>query len=353
MPTEDGHRYLPSTAIFLTEVCKLLLCAVVALYQTPDAKLQNIPSALGKLCHAIIAGDSWKLFIPGTIYTLANTLQYVAISNLDAASYQVIYQLKIIFTAVFSVLMLRKSLSLLQWIALVLLMVGVSIVSLPDDGRNGTLPSSHHLGVYFPGPAELRRQFLRLISSGSTRKVKRSATYQGILEDELELGGEQINTMSGVAAVIGVTFTSAFAGVFFEKVMKQAVSPPSMWIRNVQLSFWSLIPAFFIGVLFFDGAEVARYGFFDGYNWVVYLSIFIQAVGGALAAFVIYYADNIAKNFAVSISMILSSLASFLFFGFHFTPTVSHWMSSSIPRQILTVAVLNWHSNCARCNISV
>ena len=323
MPTEDGHRYMPSTAVFLTELCKALLCAAVALYQMPDARPQNIPSAVGKLCHAVIAGDSWKLFIPGTIYTLANTLQYVAISNLDAASYQVIYQLKIIFTAVFSVLMLRKSLSLIQWIALILLMIGVSIVSLPDDARNRTLPSSHHLGVYLPGPAELRRQFLRLVSAGSTRR-KRSATYQGILEDELALGGEQVNFMAGVAAVVGVTFTSAFAGVYFEKVMKQAIQPPSMWIRNVQLSFWSLIPAFFIGILFFDGAEVAKYGFFDGYNWVVYLSIFIQAVGGALAAFVIYYADNIAKNFAVSISMILSSLASFLFFGFHFTPTVSN-----------------------------
>lgn len=41
---------------------------------------------------------------------------------------QVTYQLKILTTALFSVLMLRKSLSRVQWISLVLLFVGVAIV---------------------------------------------------------------------------------------------------------------------------------------------------------------------------------------------------------------------------------
>ena len=87
----------------------------------------------------------------------------------------------------------------------------------------------------------------------------------------------------------------------------------------MQISVYSLFPAFFIGVLFIDGETVAKNGFFDGYNWIVVLSIAVQSFGGIVAAFCIYYADNISKNFAVSISMVLSSLASFFFFGFEAT----------------------------------
>ena len=126
----------------------------------------------------------------------------------------------------------------------------------------------------------------------------------------------------GLLAVVGVCVCSGFAGVYFEKMIKDSPKGTSLWIRNVQLSVYSLFPAFFIGVIFIDGETVAKNGLFDGYNWIVVLSIVIQSLGGIVAAFCIYYADNISKNFAVSISMVLSSLASFFFFDFEATGNV-------------------------------
>jgi len=151
--------------------------------------------------------------------------------------------------------------------------------------------------------------------------MKRSATYEGIEEDEMALNGAGVrgNVSAGFLAVIGVCACSGLAGVYFEKVIKDAPKTTSLWIRNVQLSIYSLCPAFFIGVIFIDGETVAKNGFFDGYNWVVVLSIVLQSFGGIVAAFCIFYADNISKNFAVSISMVLSSLASFFFFDFEVT----------------------------------
>ena len=326
MPVPYGRRYLPSTAIFLTELFKLAICLTVSLYEISMTIPRSMPvtSLFTALSSAVFTGDSWKMAIPASLYTIANSLQYIGISNLDAATFQVTYQLKIIVTAIFSVLILGRSLSARKWIALLLLMAGVAIVSL-SHGESDLL-SSQESRIHMPRSLDLLRDQLGE-ESAKTHFHKRSATYEGIAEDEMALGYPSLNASIGLLAVIGVCVFSGLGGIYFEKIIKDAPKATNLWIRNVQLSVYSLFPAFFIGVIFVDGATVARYGFFDGYNWVVLLSVVVQSFGGIVAAFCILYADNIAKNFAISISMVLSSLASFLFFEFEVTSNVSQMLS--------------------------
>jgi drug/metabolite transporter (DMT)-like permease len=321
MPLLDGRRYLPSTAIFLAELFKLAVSLTVSLYEISKTVPRSTPatSLFSALSSAIFTGDSWKMAIPASLYTLANSLQYVGISNLDAATFQVTYQLKIIVTAIFSVMILRKPLSPRQWTALVLLMVGVAVVSVPQNTTSGLKPAGHNR-IYLPRSLRwLREDFL---DAPNTPLAKRSATYEGIAEDEMEMNHLDMSSSIGLLSVLGVCVCSGLAGVYFEKVMKDAPKATSLWIRNVQLSVYSLFPALFIGVIFLDGEIVAKYGFLDGYNWVVAASVVLQGLGGIIAAFCIFYADNISKNFATSISMVLSSLASFLFLGFEATSNV-------------------------------
>jgi drug/metabolite transporter (DMT)-like permease len=61
------------------------------------------------------------------------------LDNHDSPFYQVVYQLKILTTAIFSVLMLGKSLSSMQWIALVMLMGGIILVQAPSGASTPTL----------------------------------------------------------------------------------------------------------------------------------------------------------------------------------------------------------------------
>jgi len=296
MPPVDGQRYFTSTAVFLNEVLKLFIAAIVAFRDT-SRNLEGAPlSTVSRtLYNQVFSSDSWKLAIPAALYTFQNSLQYVAVSNLDAATFQVTYQLKILTTAMFSVTMLRRRLSVKQWVSLLLLMTGVAIVSV--------LPAASS-----PGSTE------------SSKKVNR----------DLSDPHASMNPTVGLFAVITACATSGLAGVYFEKVLKDSTKV-TLWVRNVQMSFYSLFPALFIGVLIKDGRDIRQLGFFVGYNNVVWAAIVCQAVGGLLVAVVVNYADNIAKNFATSISIILSFIASVWLFNFQITINASSVLTPGYP----------------------
>lgn len=298
----SSHRYFTSTAVFLNEVIKLAICIWVALWdrRKVDGSMTPLSHSLHHLYSDVFRADNWKLAIPACLYTLQNTLQYVAVSNLDAATFQVTYQLKILTTALFSVTMLHRSLSLKKWVSLILLTAGVAIVQLPSPGSSTTVANTQ--------------------SSDSTDAThqRRSATYEGINNDNT-MESEMNRTVGLIAVAIACTI-SGLAGVYFEKVLKG--SSTTLWVRNIQLSFYSLFPAFFIGVVFKDGSEIMQRGFFDGYNGVVWTAIAFQAAGGIVVALCVNFADNIAKNFATSISILISCLASVYFFDFVVTLNV-------------------------------
>ncbi|KAF4556579.1 Nucleotide-sugar transporter-like protein [Elsinoe fawcettii] len=322
MPPVGGHRYFTSTAVFLNEVIKLGISLTMALNDTSKTMPAATPatSLFAEVFGQIFTGDSWKLAVPAMLYTLQNSLQYVAVGNLDAATFQVTYQLKILATAFYSVVLLRRDISFRKWSALVLLMVGVIIVQLPGGESIPTMKELRegHTGWHLPRSLEEMRD------SGSVAAgqllAKRSATYEGI-EEDFRMHNPQLNASLGLGAAVFACVLSGLAGVYFEKVLKESGTHVSVWVRNVQLSFYSLFPALFIGVMFKDGADISKHGFLVGYNWVVWTAVAFQAVGGVIVSLVVNYADNIAKNFATSISIIISLLVSVVFFDFKITFT--------------------------------
>lgn len=243
-------------------------------------------------------------------------------------------RLQILTTAFFSVLMLGRSLGVKRWLSLVILTIGVSVVSIPSsnskdrtmiihDTSDHFFPRSvHELGQVASGMVDVARELTKraAIGLGNEMLGKRSASYQGIQEDQD--AGPIMNYSIGLSAVLVATAVSGLTGVYFEKVLKDSPTPVSVWTRNIQLSFYSLFPALIVGVIFKDGEDIAKHGFFDGYNSVVWMVIAFQAIGGVLVSLCINYADNIAKNFATSISIVISFLFSVWFFDFRVSFTV-------------------------------
>eukprot|EP00834_Sanchytrium_tribonematis_P000330 NODE_6_length_70510_cov_1.054395.p35 type:complete len:264 gc:universal NODE_6_length_70510_cov_1.054395:67101-67892(+) len=223
--------YLSTTAVLMCEVLKLLICFGIYLNEADEVGTPKTPLAkLQDIAHP--KHQSWKLAIPACLYAIQNNLQYVAASNLSAASFQVIYQLKILTTALCSVWLLNRKLSMQKWIALIILTVGVACVQYKGDSTNN----------------------------------------------------EKGNSTIGFMAVLTACMLSGLAGVYFEKVLK--TTKTSLWVRNIQLSAWSLIPASF-GCIFVDGAAIKNEGFFVNYtHWTIW-AILCQALGGLIVALVV------------------------------------------------------------------
>uniref|UniRef100_A0A2K5MC38 Major facilitator superfamily domain containing 14A n=1 Tax=Cercocebus atys TaxID=9531 RepID=A0A2K5MC38_CERAT len=242
---EEGPRYLSSTAVVVAELLKIMAC-ILLVYKDSKCSLR----ALNRVLHDEILNkpmETLKLAIPSGIYTLQNNLLYVALSNLDAATYQVTYQLKILTTALFSVSMLSKKLGVYQWLSLVILMTGVAFVQCPQMSQL----------------------------------------------DSKELS-------AGFVILTACILQVAFAGVYFEKILKKKNN--RVWDRNI----FGLM-----GVYIYDGELVSKNGFFQGYNRLTWIVVVLQALGGLVIAAVIKYADNILKGFATSLSIILSTLISY------------------------------------------
>lgn len=69
-----------------------------------------------------------------------------------------------------------------------------------------------------------------------------------------------------------------------------------------------------------DKESVEKYGFWYGYDWVVWICILLQSYGGMLVALVVKYADNVLKGFATSISILLTISINVIFFDALFGP---------------------------------
>jgi solute carrier family 35 (UDP-sugar transporter), member A1/2/3 len=180
--------------------------------------------------------DSCKVLVPAILYVIQNSLVYIALSNLSAPVFISLQQGKLIATALVSVTMLRRTYSLQQWACLFVLAMGVAIVAL-DESRGD--------------------------SQGTSQNRNEDINVSDVVEDIVTYGEQYF--VVGVVAVTGACFSSAFAGVYFEMVLapekaartipeenttttitKNAVTTstsvgPSLWIRNIQLAFFSII----------------------------------------------------------------------------------------------------------------
>ncbi|KAJ5231809.1 uncharacterized protein N7469_006397 [Penicillium citrinum] len=316
MTPAGGKRYLTSTAVFLNELVKLAISLTMALYDVSKAAPPSMPatSLFFSLLSAVFSGDSWKLAIPAAFGVLSNSLQYIALSNMPAATFQVASQLQFLLAAIFGLVVFRRSITLQKWGLLLLLVAGVALILIPDAKSNQMTLQDETASHHFPRSLEEWKAAKGMASN----LRKRSATYEGI-EEDIQTADPRFNPMLGILAIIGAAIASGLGGIYFEKVLKDSSNHMSMWVRNVQLAIYSVFPAFFVGVVFRDGESISNDGFFQGYNWAVWTTIVIQALGAIFSTFSIIASQRDPTTLATTVTTILSIVGSIWFFELELT----------------------------------
>ncbi|WWD03332.1 hypothetical protein V865_001384 [Kwoniella europaea PYCC6329] len=336
--TAPGKTYSAATAVLLNELLKGSISIIIALkridtnmskspIQPPavyseksnakdsDRRFPSSSSSAFSLIHptrltalskAVFSPDCYKLSVPAILYVIQNNLQYVAASNLDVATFQVTYQMKILTTAFFSVLMLRKRLSKSKWASLVMLAIGVGIVQM----QSTSAPATSHSPPSTTSKINHGEHQLR-------------SEIPGALHEETRV----MHPLKGFLAVTLACMTSGLAGVYFEFILKSSsgnAPPPDLWVRNTQLSLFSLVPALVPIIVAPAGPEGMGYvgrvmSAFSNFNGWAIGTVLTQTFGGLITALVIRYSDNIMKGFATSLSIVISFLASVALFSYPIT----------------------------------
>ena len=108
-------KYLVSTAVVMGEWVKLGINTFIILFSTHNLNIKSFLKDIKK-CFITEKSEALKITVTAAIYTLQNNLLYLAAANLDAATYQVSYQTKILTTAFFSWSMMGKKLTVQKFV---------------------------------------------------------------------------------------------------------------------------------------------------------------------------------------------------------------------------------------------
>lgn len=211
-----GTHYNSAVAVLVTEALKLPLTLLLLCFEKRSF------SEAGKQLYADIAlqpMDTLKIAIPALLYTIQNNALFVAVGHLEAAVFQVTYQLKTLTTAVLTVVLLGRTIKRHQWFALLLLSCGAAMVQEPKKSSP--------------------------VADGSASGL-----------------------MVGITATVVACVCSSVASVYLEKILVE--SKPSIWVRNAQLCIFT-IPIAWIGTLMVDDPYMKEDGSpLHGFNKVVW-----------------------------------------------------------------------------------
>ncbi|KAI0488012.1 hypothetical protein KFK09_027836 [Dendrobium nobile] len=261
--TNGRYKYDYATVPFLAEIFKLL---VSGFFLWREIKSQSSPRMT----------TEWKavrLFVvPSIIYLVHNNVQFATLTYVDPSTYQIMGNLKIVTTGILFRLFLKRKLSNLQWLAIILLAVGTTTSQVKGCGE-----------------ASCDSLF--------------SAPIQGY--------------------VLGILSAclSALAGVYTEYLMKK--NNDSLYWQNVQLYAFGAM--FNCARLLWDdysgGYEKGPWWqrLLNGYTFTTWMVVLNLGSTGLLVSWLMKFADNIVKVYSTSMAMLLTTVLSVYLFNSQLT----------------------------------
>ena len=284
---DEAIPYSRSTAVLMLELVKFSCCVLVTICrsESPIRIIQDI-------------GQHGFLWIPSVLYVVQNNLLLFGASKLTSIEYMICTQSKIFATAVISRVALGTKISVQQYLSLIALAVGITVVQIEMSSKS----------------KEVQPDF------GVDPQPKQRVSH----------------TTAGIAAVLAASLISGFAGVTLEKIFKgkqtHDISAPSIWSRNLQLSLIS-VPFALSGIVWHNRESFVRDAPLRGFDAVVQMMVLNQAVGGIITGYVMRHANNILKCAAVSISICFCAFVSIA----RGETLLSFWLLGGVVLVVLSV----------------
>ncbi|KAI3840636.1 hypothetical protein MKX03_004648 [Papaver bracteatum] len=269
MSKVDGKfKFSPVSVNFLTEAAKVLFALVMLLIQARNQKVGEKP-ILSISSFTQAARNNVLLAVPAFLYAINNYLKFIMQLYFDPATVKMLSNLKVLVIAVLLKVVMKRRLSIIQWEALGLLLIGISVnqlQSLPAGATSLSIPLA--MSAYI---------------------------YTGIF----------------------VTVPS-MASVFNEYALKSQFDT-SIYLQNLFLYGYGAIFNFLaiIGIAIFKGP--GSFNILEGHSKATMLLIFNNAAQGILSSFFFKYADTILKKYSSTVATIFTGFASAALFGHRLT----------------------------------
>ncbi|XP_009775613.1 CMP-sialic acid transporter 3 isoform X2 [Nicotiana sylvestris] len=270
MSKVDGKfKFSPVSVNFLTEATKVVFAILMLLIQARHQKVGEKP-LLSISTFVQAARNNVLLAVPALLYAINNYLKFIMQLYFNPATVKMLSNLKVLVIAVLLKFIMKRRFSIIQWEALALLLIGISINQ------------------------------LRSIPEGTT---------------SLAL---PVTTIAYIYTLIFVTVPS-MASVFNEYALKSQYDT-SIYLQNLFLYGYGAIFNFLaiLGIAIFKGPS--SLDIFEGHSKATMLLIVNNAAQGILSSFFFKYAGiasallfghTLTINFLLGISVVFISMHQF------------------------------------------
>ncbi|XP_044499348.1 CMP-sialic acid transporter 2-like [Mangifera indica] len=269
MSKVDGRfKFSPISVNFLTELAKVLFAIVMLLLQARHQKVGEKP-LLSMSTFLQAARSNVLLAVPAFLYAINNYLKFIMQLYFNPATVKMLSNLKVLVIAVLLKIIMRRRFSIIQWEALALLLIGISVNQ------------------------------LRSLPEGTSAL------------------GLPVATGAYIYTLIFVTVPS-LASVYNEYALKSQYDT-SIYLQNLFLYGYGAIFNF-LGILvtaIIKGPD--SFDILQGHSKATMLLIFNNAAQGILSSFFFKYADTILKKYSSTVATIFTGIASAALFGHKLT----------------------------------
>jgi len=263
-----GPGVLTAALVSCVEMSKLAL-ALFMLHSSGPESVSKATKGWNLVTAFKVAG------LPAILFAIQGFCNLIASKNLDAVTFNVINQTKTLSAALFCFLLMGRRQSLLQLIALVLLLTASLVIEGVID-----------VGAFFSSFAE-------------------NPTGDGAEDTAPE---SHRNYSLGITMIIIGSSLSGLSGALAQKSLQMSGGGRDSFLFTAELSFFSAVVLLLSLVATGDILKVITHGFFQGWNIRTLVPILSQAIGGVCIGIITKHAGVVVKGFVLVIGLVLTAL---------------------------------------------